>query len=118
MNYLNFFLTLLTGIAFLFYGLYYFFSAAFRSEFQRFGLQKFGLLVALLQILGGAGLLLSLLIPALLLPSSLGLAILMLLGVATRIKVKDSLRETIPAFFFMVVNFYLFAVAINLISIY
>lgn len=111
MIYLNNFLVLSTGLAFVFYGFYYFFSPVFRLEFERFGLKKFGAMAATLQILGGLGLLLGLFFPFFLTISSLGLAVLMLLGVATRIKVKDSFFKTLPALFFMLMNTYLFVVS-------
>ena len=82
-------------------------------EFKRFGLQKFGLLTAWLEILGGTGLLVGLIIHFFLVLSSLGLAVLMLLGVGARIKVKDTFLQTFPALFFMLMNFYLFLFSIH-----
>ncbi len=116
LNFLNILLILFTGLAFLFYGVYYFFSPNFKLEFKRFGLQKFGLLAAWLQILGGTGLLVGLTIHFILVISTLGLAVLMLLGVATRIKVKDNFQQTFPALFFMIINFYLFLVSLHVIG--
>ncbi len=109
-------MSLATGLAFIFYGFYYFFSPVFKMEFQRFGLEKFGLLAATLQILGGFGLIAGLFFPFFLVISSLGLAILMLLGVLTRIKVKDSFLQTVPALFFMLMNTYIFLYASHLID--
>ena len=40
--------------------------------------------------------------------SSLGLALLMLAGVIVRIIVKDDLKVTLPAIFFMLLNAYIF----------
>ena len=62
------------------------------------------MLTAVLEILGGVGLLVGLKVPFILMISSGGLAILMLLGVAVRIKVEDNLWITLPALIFMLLN--------------
>ena len=46
-------LIVISGLSFLAYGLNYFTSTNMKSEFKRFGLEKFGLLTAILEI-GGA----------------------------------------------------------------
>lgn len=79
-----------------------------KKEFIRFGLEKFGLLTALLEIAGSLGLLAGLLINSILLISSGGLALLMFLGLLVRIKVKDSLLVSMPALFYMALNSYIF----------
>ena len=77
-----------------------------KSEFIRFGLAKYGALTAVLEILGGIGLMVGLKFDAILLLSSGGLALLMVLGVGARLRVKDSLVEILPAFLFMLLNAY------------
>lgn len=85
-----------------------------KSEFKRFGLEKAGSLTAVLELLGGVGLLVGLKFHLFLLISAGGLALLMFLGVIIRIKVKDSLSITLPALFFMILNCYIFyAAAVN-----
>jgi hypothetical protein len=84
-----------------------------KSEFKRFNLEKMGLFIIVLQFLGAAGLLVGLKINIILIISSLGLAILMLLGLAVRIKLKDSLWISFPALFYMSLNAYIFLEAIN-----
>ncbi len=79
-----------------------------KSEFKRFGLEKAGALTAILEIVGALGLLLGFKFQLLLLISAGGLALLMLLGVAIRIKYKDSLWVSLPATFFMLLNGYIF----------
>ena len=79
-----------------------------KSEFNRFGLEKLGALTAVLELLGAFGLLVGLRFHPLLLVSAGGLAILMLLGVAVRIKMKDSLLISLPATFYMLLNAYIF----------
>lgn len=75
-----------------------------KSEFKRFGLEKAGTLTAVLELLGAVGLLVGLKFPVILLISAGGLAILMFLGVAIRIKMKDSFWISLPALFFMILN--------------
>ena len=84
-----------------------------KNEFERFELKNFGIFVIILEILGAVGLVAGLYYKPLLLFSSAGLGILMLLGVLTRIKTKDSFLVSLPATFFMVLNFYIFYLAIN-----
>lgn len=101
-------LAIFSGLAFIAYGLSLFFSNKMKSEFERFQLQKFMYLVGSLEILGGLGQLIGLFFTPLLLFSSMGLSILMLLGVLTRIRLKDNFILIIPAFFFLILNGYLF----------
>ena len=79
-----------------------------KGEFKRFGLEKLGFLTIILQLIGAAGLLIGLYYKPLLLLSSLGLGTLMLLGLLVRIRLKDSLWISIPALFYMFLNFYIF----------
>ena len=79
-----------------------------KAEFQRFQLEHFRIFTGLLEILGGAGLLIGFWWPPAQVMASAGLSVLMLLGVGVRIKVRDSLLETFPAFLLMLVNAYIF----------
>jgi hypothetical protein len=79
-----------------------------KSEFKRFGLEKFGLLTAVLEIVGSLGLLVGLIINSILLISSGGLALLMFLGFLTRLRAKDSLWVSLPALLYMALNSYIF----------
>ncbi len=78
------------------------------EEFERYGLGPFRTLTGLLELLGGLGSLIGILFPILLTLSSLGLSVLMLLGMGVRIKVRDPWYEIIPAFLLMLVNAYIF----------
>lgn len=84
-----------------------------KNEFKRFGLKEFGLITVIFQILGASGLIIGLKYNPILLISSGGLSILMFLGVVVRIKVKDGILVTLPAFFFMVLNLYIFIYALE-----
>lgn len=64
-------------------------------------------MVGTLQLAGAVGLLLGLQIPWLGKCAAGGLAFLMLLGVGVRIKIHDTVIQTIPAFFYMVLNVYI-----------
>lgn len=101
-------LVILTAISFLGYGLNCMINAKMTHEFERFGLVKFRKLTAVLQLLGATGLLLGLRYPLLILASSAGLALLMMLGVIVRIKIKDGLVLSLPALILMLVNMYIF----------
>jgi hypothetical protein len=86
-----------------------------KAEFKRFQLERLGLLVIVLEILGALGLLVGFwfYIPLLLLSSG-GLAVLMFLALIVRLKLKDSLWVSLPALFFMLLNVYVFVIGMNL----
>ena len=107
MTILNF-LIVISSVSFIFYGISYFTTKNMKIEFKRFGLEKFGALTAILEILGAIGLLLGISLHPVLLISSGGLTILMFLGVLVRIKMKDSLLISMPATIYMLLNAYIF----------
>jgi hypothetical protein len=111
MTFLNV-LIFVSSLSFLGYGIAYFLSPNMKSEFKRFGLEKVGTLTAVLELLGAIGLLIGLTNHPLLLFSSAGLATLMLLGVAVRIKMKDSIWVSLPAFFYMILNSVIFFISL------
>lgn len=100
--------TLVSSFSFLGYALSYFIKPHMKNEFKRFGLEKIGLTTVLLEIIGAIGLLVGLKFNFFLIISSLGLAILMFAGVIVRIKLKDSIWITLPAFLLMVLNAFIF----------
>ena len=112
MNLLNVSLVLFSGVSFIIYGSLLFVSTEMRNEFKRFKLEKFTTLTGILELLGGIGLLIGLKVGFIMLISSGGLALLMLLGFGVRIKVKDSFWLSFPSLFFMLLNLYLFIVAL------
>lgn len=85
-----------------------------KSEFRRFGLEKFGLLTAVLEIVGALGLLAGFMFNVILLISSGGLALLMFFGVLVRLRVKDSFWVSLPALLFMGLNAFIFAIAMHI----
>ncbi len=110
-------LILISSLSFMGYGFAYFMSPKMKTEFKRFGLEKAGALTAVLEILGAAGLLTGLKFNIILLISAGGLAILMFLGVLVRIKVKDSLWQSLPALFYLLLNSSIFYMSLpNVLS--
>jgi hypothetical protein len=79
-----------------------------RIEFERYGLSQFRRLTGVLQILGSVGLILGLYAPTLMTLASLGLAMLMALGILVRIRVKDPVVQMLPAFLLLIVNSIIF----------
>lgn len=113
MNYLLVSCVLISSLSFAGYSISYFISPNMKEEFERFNLKGFGIYVIILEALGAIGLLVGLFSKPLLLLSSGGLALLMLLGVLTRIKSKDSLKVSLPALFFMILNAFIFYLGIS-----
>jgi len=103
---------LVSSLSFFAYTTYYFISSKMKSEFKRFGLQKFGLFIILCQFVGATGLLIGLKFHPLLITASLGLAVLMFAGVIVRIKMKDSIWISLPAIFYMLLNAYIFLASV------
>lgn len=100
-----------SAISFILFGSGCFVSPAMRREYDRYGLAAFRSLVGSLQLLGAMGLLVGLYTPWIGQLSAGGLALLMLCGVGVRIKIKDSVLQTLPAFAYMLLNAYLAFVA-------
>lgn len=112
MNVLYIPLIILSGVSFIIYGGFIFKSSKMQIEFTRFGLEKFAKLTGFLEILGGIGMLVGIKFGIILLISSGGLAILMLLGLGVRLKIKDGFWLFLPALFFMLLNLYIFIATI------
>ncbi|KIA86102.1 DoxX family protein [Kaistella jeonii] len=113
MNYLLVSCVLISSLSFAGYSISYFISPNMKEEFERFNLKGFGIYVIILEALGAIGLLVGLFFKPLLLLSSGGLALLMMFGVLTRIKSKDSLLVSLPATFYMILNAFIFYLGSN-----
>jgi uncharacterized membrane protein len=102
-------LTLFSSISFLFFGIGCFVSPRMKVEFVRYGLngqQRW--LTGALQLLGSIGLMVGLLYePFFCLISTIGLFILMLMGLWIRIKIKDNMLKSSPALIYALINLYL-----------
>ena len=71
---------------------------------MRYGLGRARLLVGMLQGCAALGLLLGLELPWIGGAAAGGLTVMMLLAVAVRIRIRDSLLQTAPALFYFVLN--------------
>jgi hypothetical protein len=100
-------------VLFLSYGLSGLFSDGMAAEFERYGLSRYRRLTGVLEILGAVGLVVGYFVLPVLVLAAAGLTLLMALGVATRIRVRDSVAETIPAFALMLVNAYILIYALS-----
>jgi hypothetical protein len=113
MRILLFLLIIISSISFLSYGTTYFTSSQMKDEFKRFGLEKFGTMIAILELAGAIGLLVGLMFNVVLLISSGGLSLLMLLGIAVRLRVKDRFLVLLPALTFMLLNLLIFFISLH-----
>jgi len=98
---------------FLFYGTACLFFEGMRRDFERFGLGRLRTLVGTFEVLGALGLIAGQIWPILVPLSAGGLALMMFLGVATRMRVLDSLAQTLPALILMCVNLFIVWVALT-----
>ena len=99
---------LFSSLSFYLYVALYFLSPHMKNEFKRFNLEKLGRLTIILEFLGATGLLVGIAYDLLLPISSAGLSLLMLCGLIIRVRLKDSVWISLPAGFFMLLNFYIF----------
>ena len=112
MQIINLSLIILSGLSFIIYGILLFCSKKMQEEFIRFKLEKFIFLVGVLELLGGVGVLIGIQYNWILMFSSFGLGVLMMLGFITRLKLKDSFLLCFPSVFFMLLNFYILYLSI------
>lgn len=98
---------LFSALSFLVYGTGCFTSRHLRDEFVRYGFSRERRLIGFLQICGSLGLLAGMWLPWLGRGSGGGLAVMMLVAVLVRIRIRDSFLKTTPAIFYFFVNTYL-----------
>lgn len=108
MEIFNIIAILFSSLSFLIYGAMLLKLESMQLEFKRFKLEKLMVLTGILELLGGAGLLVGFYINFILLISSGGLGLLMFFAFLVRLKMKDSFWVSLPSFLFMVLNFYIF----------
>ena len=102
-----------SGLSFLFFGISCLFSNFMVIEFKRYDLEKFRVIVGLLQILGSMGLFIGLFYRNWAMLASFGLAILMAFGFIVRIKIKDPFILAFPSLFYSLLNIILFIILIR-----
>ncbi|MDO8366801.1 MAG: DoxX family protein [Saprospiraceae bacterium] len=99
---------LVSSLSFFAYVATYFTSSHMKDEFKRFGLENLALLTIILEFMGATGLMVGLIFKPVLTASSLGLALLMLVALIIRLKLKDSIWISSPSIFYMCLNIYIF----------
>lgn len=104
---LNSVLICFSALSFLGYGSAFFLSAYMKREFERYRLASQRTLVGGLQLCAAVGLLAGLSQPWMGRAASGGLALMMLVAVGVRIKIKDTPVQTIPALIYLALNAYL-----------
>ena len=85
------------------------------EEFKRFGLPHISLFIAFSQLSGSIGLIFGLFHPIILIFSSAGLTTMMLIACVVRFRVKDTLLESLPAIFYLVLNTVILIYSLNLL---
>lgn len=106
----------LSIVAFLFYGSSCLLSDGMAMEFERFGLSRFRRLTGALEVLGALGLAAGYFYRPLTVAAAAGLTLLMVLGVLTRLRIRDPLVEILPAFTLLLVNLYILLYAASVLS--
>lgn len=99
-----------SALSFIFYGWGCLYSPRIKLEFRRYKLDRYRQLVGGLQLTGSVGLILGLWSPLVGTMAAMGLATLMAMGVWVRICLRDTIFQSLPAAFYLVLNAYLVAV--------
>ena len=106
-------LSFFSGISFIFFGFACFYSSLFVDEFYRYGLSEYSTIVGFFQLLGGIGSIIGAFYKRILTISSLGLSVMMLLGVGVRLKINDTFIQTLPALTYFIINTIIFIDLVN-----
>ena len=90
-------LALISGLSFLHYGFDILFRTRLREEFVRYGMPRIRSFVGVMEVLGGAAVLLGLVFAPLGAFAAAGLTVLMILGLIVRLRMHDPTRLMLPA---------------------
>jgi len=96
-----------SSLSFIAYGVGALFTTAMRHEFERYQLGGQRILVGLLQWAAGAGLLIGLYLPWLGQAAAGGLALMMVVALVVRFRIKDTPLQMLPAAGYLLLNAYL-----------
>lgn len=107
LKHLNFVLILFSAVSFLGYGSACFFSPYMKREFDRYRLGSQRMRVGGLQVCASLGLLAGLGEPWMGRAASAGLVLMMLVAIGVRLRIQDTLLQTIPALIYLALNAYL-----------
>ena len=108
---LNSVLILFSAISFLGYGSACSVASYMKREFDRYQMRSLRTLVGGLQLCAAIGLLAGQSQPWIGRTASAGLAVMMLVAVGVRIRIKDTVFQTVPALLYLALNAYLCLVA-------
>lgn len=97
----------LSVAVFLTFGVWCLFAGGMREDFERFGLSRLRMLTGLLEVSGALGLVAGFFLAELAVLSGVGLALLMTLGLLTRLRQRDTMPQMLPAAALIVVNVYI-----------
>ena len=100
-------LIVFSALSFLGYGTACYFSRYMKREFERYRLGSQRTLIGGLQLCAAIGLLAGLSQPWMGRAASAGLALMMLVAVGVRIRIKDTLLQTVPSLIYLAMNAYL-----------
>ena len=107
-------LAVVSGLSFLYYGSTVLFRVSLREEFERYGMKPgLRIFVGVMELLGGAGVLLGLAFPPLGAAAAAGLCTLMVLGLIVRFRLHDAPRLMVPAAGLAAVNAALFVLFVG-----
>ena len=100
-------LILFSALSFLGYGLGCFFSSYLRQEFRRYRLADQCAIVGILQCMAALGLFAGFTVPWIGQAAAAGLALMMVVALGVRIRIRDSAPQMLPALGYLVLNAYL-----------
>lgn len=106
-------LALVSGLSFLHYGYDILSRPRLQEEFSRYGLTEFRGTVGVLELLGGAGVIIGLAFAPVGALAALGLAALMALGLVVRVRLGDAPRLMVPAALLFLLNAALVALFVS-----
>lgn len=96
--------TLVLIISFLVYGGRCLYAEEMVQEFKRWGVPRLRYVTGSLEVLGALGLIVGQWMPWIGFLAAAGLSVLMLCGVFVRIRIRDTLLQTLPAVVFLIVS--------------
>lgn len=100
------FIVLFNALSFLCYGCSCLYSRDMKREFVRYGLPRHRVTVGIAEILGAAGLVTGLFLNWIGMLASVGLIVLMAMGLLVRFRVGDGLLRAFPALLYLILNVY------------
>ena len=110
---LEFFLSGISALSFLYYGINSFISKKMVLEYKRWSFASKRYLIAFSQIFASVGLILGFYYNFLTIIFSFLLFLMMIGAMITRFRVKDSFLNTLPSIFYAILNFIIFSLNIN-----